>query len=41
MNLLEFRIEKKTPNEKGRFNSSDNGFEISLLSILRLLLKYC
>ena len=36
MTLLDFRIEGKTPCEKERLNSSDNWFEILLLSNFKI-----
>ena len=36
MTLLDFRIAGKTPCKKQRFNSSDNWFEISILSNLKI-----
>ena len=37
MNLLDFKIKGKTTSEKERFNSSDNWFEIFLLSNFKIV----
>ena len=39
MTLLDFRIEGKTPSEKEILHSSDNWFEIPLLSSFKIFIE--